>query len=844
VNVVNSSTFELYRDFDLEVPVNGTLFTAYSSGGTVTGGNRVLKLNLSTTGNNDTSSTGLADDCLHEQNIIIRGLQNLKFGNVDNVNPVRPSTALTFDETLDSPYRTLAYGINDPLGISLAVNTAILTQDQSYDYVRLAVEPLLLSTVDPDDGAQTMGATIGDTKIAIQAVGNDDLDRVASGELICGWDGKLFRITEYNSSSTPKYIVIEDVLDINDPPTATGISTPLQPSDYSIRAGVPAGHGAAITTKISTCRATGHDFLDIGTGGYNSSNYPSQIYGEPASSPDQENEVVEEGVGRVFWVSTDQNGIFRVGRFFTVDQGTGTVTFAASIALSNLDGIGFKRGVVVSEFSTDATMTDNQTDTVPTESAVRGYIDRRLGLEHGNNPVAVDGALTIGPGFMDRDGLLGYRGGTGPTKTPMNLGGARLTNLAGPSANDDATTKAYVDAGLAAQDELSELEDVLITDPLAADLLVFTAEGPGFEWQNATVTGDIGLEFDSGANTVVASITSNSIVNADVNSSAAIAQSKLAMNAATTRANASGIAQSDLGLAAFKSTEFTTTNGFVEYQSSSDASTGLTLGKIQYIASKAILGNLGGSAAAPSEVSSQNIVKQGFAEAFSTAGVLRATSVGTPGDVSTYTFASTPVTTAGGSSSIVATDSNGAIDAQEYKIGTFKIVDLNSTSVEYYTPGGVKYLEAIGNVSASVTLTGDFSLSGGSTLEATFADLAEYYEADTEYDVGTVLIFGGDKEVTTTTLFGDTRVAGVVSNSAAYLMNNECPGIKTAIALQGRVPVKVIGMVKKGDLLTTAAIAGYACKPMDPKLGTIIGKALEDKTTSEPGVIEVAVGRL
>jgi hypothetical protein len=50
------------------------------------------------------------------------------------------------------------------------------------------------------------------------------------------------------------------------------------------------------------------------------------------------NEIREDGVGRCFYVSTDQNGIFRVGRFFTVDQGTGTVTFSASIALSNLDG--------------------------------------------------------------------------------------------------------------------------------------------------------------------------------------------------------------------------------------------------------------------------------------------------------------------------------------------------------------------------------------------------------------------------------------------------------------------------------------------------------------------------
>ena len=86
-------------------------------------------------------------------------------------------------------------------------------------------------------------------------------------------------------------------------------------------------------------------------------------------------------------MSTDQDGFFRVGRFFTVDQGTGTVTFAGSIALSNLDGIGFKRGVVVSEFSTDDGMTQNGSDIVPTQNAVRGYVNRRLGWDPTVHPL-------------------------------------------------------------------------------------------------------------------------------------------------------------------------------------------------------------------------------------------------------------------------------------------------------------------------------------------------------------------------------------------------------------------------------------------------------------------------
>ena len=77
---------------------------------------------------------------------------------------------------------------------------------------------------------------------------------------------------------------------------------------------------------------------------------------------------------------------------------------------------------------------------------------------------------------------------------------------------------------------------------------------------------------------------------------------------------------------------------------------------------------------------------------------------------------------------------------------------------------------AITGSGSPTTMTGTFRLASGSTLHATYADLAEYYEADTEYAVGTVLVFGGEKEVTLSNKQGDHRVAGVVSDQAAYIM--------------------------------------------------------------------------
>jgi hypothetical protein len=139
------------------------------------------------------------------------------------------------------------------------------------------------------------------------------------------------------------------------------------------------------------------------------------------------------------------------------------------------------------------------------------------------------------------------------------------------------------------------------------------------------------------------------------------------------------------------------------------------------------------------------------------------------------------------------------------------------------------------------TITGNWTLSTGSRLQATYADLAEYYEADAHYAPGTVLEFGGEKEVTIAE-DGTTRVAGVVSTDPAYAMNAKCPGIAVALALQGRVPTKVRGTVRKGDMMVSAG-NGFARPWNNPSMGTVIGKALQDFDGIE-GVIEVAVGRL
>jgi len=126
---------------------------------------------------------------------------------------------------------------------------------------------------------------------------------------------------------------------------------------------------------------------------------------------------------------------------------------------------------------------------------------------------------------------------------------------------------------------------------------------------------------------------------------------------------------------------------------------------------------------------------------------------------------------------------------------------------------------------------------------AQYADVAEIYTADYNYEPGTVVVFGGPREVTVSSFAHDTRVAGVVSTNPAYLMNDKAEGV--AVALLGKVPCKVHGMIEKGDLLTTSGEhSGHAKKSMDPKTGTIIGKALEKHSSADTGVIFVSVGKL
>jgi hypothetical protein len=171
-------------------------------------------------------------------------------------------------------------------------------------------------------------------------------------------------------------------------------------------------------------------------------------------------------------------------------------------------------------------------------------------------------------------------------------------------------------------------------------------------------------------------------------------------------------------------------------------------------------------------------------------------------------------------------------------VTTAGILTVNSGSAATAIVNGAG--NAVGNIGSSGTY---FNQLFAQATTALYADLAEMYESDRDYAPGTVVSFGGIKEVTLTQVSSDQRVAGVISTNPAHTMNSGIQGEFTvAVALTGRVPTSVIGTVAKGDMMVSAG-NGYAQASATPAMGTVIGKALQDHH-GPIGIIEVVVGRM
>ena len=179
---------------------------------------------------------------------------------------------------------------------------------------------------------------------------------------------------------------------------------------------------------------------------------------------------------------------------------------------------------------------------------------------------------------------------------------------------------------------------------------------------------------------------------------------------------------------------------------------------------------------------------------------------------------------------------------------TVTIASRNASSTTHYIAmtaetsgdGSIAVDSGLSYVPSTNTLTAD--VFSGVATQARYADLAEIYATDEQYEAGTVVKLGGSAEITQTTAHNDTEVFGVISTNPAYLMNKDADGLP--VAMTGRCPVKVIGKVNKGDRLISSDIPGVAWaladEAYDPR--AVIGRALQNKEDGDAGVIEAVIG--
>ncbi len=192
----------------------------------------------------------------------------------------------------------------------------------------------------------------------------------------------------------------------------------------------------------------------------------------------------------------------------------------------------------------------------------------------------------------------------------------------------------------------------------------------------------------------------------------------------------------------------------------------------------------------------------------------------TPGTLSSTNVDTTQISNG---TSNVQTLSSGAVTFSAGGNANVVVVANGSVTVKADILNG--QANGVGNIGNSSTY---FNTIFAKATSAQYADLAEYFESDQNYDTGTVMIFGGNKEVTSSVEYADQRLAGIVSTDPAFTMNSSQPNA-VPIAMAGRVPCWVVGPVNKGDVLTTSAQSGHAelLDNVDWKPGVIVGKALE-----------------
>lgn len=368
-------------------------------------------------------------------------------------------------------------------------------------------------------------------------------------------------------------------------------------------------------------------------------------------------------------------------------------------------------------------------------------------------------------------------GGTISGSVALADGATATTQSAGNSTTLIATT-AFVTAAVGGEDTLAEMGDVNLTTPADASLLIYDTGTS--TWRDAVLSGDVTMD-DSGAVTIAA----NSVA---------------------------------LG---------TDTTG--NYVASLTAGTGVTVGGAAEGGTPTVA--IGQAVATTSNVTFNNLIVDGTLTVNGSTTTVDTTNILIEDPLM---FLSSGAT---GSASVDA----GLIVERGDDANTGFIWD--ETADQWAAINTTETGGTAGNVTIDSYANMRCDTLTGTATAAQYSDLAERYEADQMYTAGTVVCFGGNAEITQSTELYDSKVAGVISTNPAHLMNAQAGTNEThpAVALTGRVPCKVMGTIRKGDLMVTSAQPGVAMSADERVPGTIIGKAIQDYTDSGIGVIEILV---
>ena len=305
-------------------------------------------------------------------------------GEMLQYNPTSFGGSAT-ESTLTSAIATNGSGTATVLGLTSGATATFFRYNTALDYLHIKNrsgnfqknETIRVTAENSSTFTVNLNATFGasDSTTVAQKGQVGPLISVKSGTTTLNATGLITVGANIKFAGNSTYYRVSAVTEEN---TTNGTAT-VRLTAYVTTATGPIDNNEVgnITTDFSNIRLTGHDFLDIGTGSFADTNYP----GTPSQPADQADEVEELLGGRVYFSSTDQNGDFRVGDLFRIQQSTGIATLNADafdlsgLSELQLGSIGAELGATINEFSTDETLGGDSNAAVPTERATKRYVD-------------------------------------------------------------------------------------------------------------------------------------------------------------------------------------------------------------------------------------------------------------------------------------------------------------------------------------------------------------------------------------------------------------------------------------------------------------------------------------